>query len=70
MSTMSHPAQEEPSEEELAERFRRWYVCPVVGCGTLEEYDARDQETAHYCPSEQHPATKLRIFFGGRLIRS
>lgn len=72
MTPMGHPSHdqppEEPTEAELADRFRRWFVCPVVGCGVIEEYDARIQ-TAHFCPSETHPSTTLRVLFNDRLIR-
>jgi hypothetical protein len=69
----NHPS-EDPQDDvdpevEEAERFRRWFLCPVVGCDTVEEYDARDK-TAHYCPSDQHPSTRLRVYFNGRLLRA
>lgn len=50
------------------ERFRRWFVCPFVGCNTIAEFDAREK-APHYCGSDQHPAAKMRMFFGGRMVR-
>jgi hypothetical protein len=72
MATMDQPAPDDsPTERDYGDpRFRRWYVCPVVGCHHIEENDIREKGAAHYCPSDQHPSTPLKIFFGGRLLRT
>lgn len=71
------PSEEEQPQEEpekpyeqrsdiLTYRNRRWYVCPVVSCDTIEEHDITEKR-AHYCKSEEHPAMRMKILYSDTL---
>ena len=65
----AHPSEGDYEADLIEEeqRFRRWFVCPVVGCDQIMEADARVREP-HICTSDQHPSTRMKILFGGRLL--
>lgn len=49
------------------ERFRRWFICPVVGCNHMGEHDARESGD-WYCASDFHPTARMKILFNDRLM--
>ena len=49
------------------ERFRRWFICPVVGCNHMAEHDARESGD-WYCASDFHPTARMKILFNDRLM--